>query len=603
MKAVGAHYLGNKKCEFIVWAPLLENLSLSIVSPSAREIELQRDEAGYFYTTIDDVPPGTKYFYRIAGHLKPDPGSYDQPEDVFGPSGVVDHAAFDWRDSAWKGIALKNMIIYELHIGTFTPEGTFESAERQLDDLVSLGITAVEIMPVAQFPGGRNWGYDGVFPFAVQHSYGGPQGLKNFVDACHHRGLAVILDVVDNHLGPEGNVLAQYMPVFTDKYRTPWGQAINYDDAHSSGVRNYFIHNVLYWMENYHIDALRLDAIHGIFDMRAIHFLRELADAVKDFSRQKGRKFYLIAESDLNERRVVIDSQLEGFGIDSQWSDDFHHSIHAVLTQEHSGYYQDFGGVEHIAKAMKEGFVYSGGYSPYRQRCHGSPSQDILPEKFVVCVQNHDQIGNRFKAERLAGLVSFEALKLAAGALIFSPYVPLIFMGEEYGEDAPFPYFMSFYDEALVEAVRQGRRREFASFGWKEESPDPWSQETFLRAKINWRKRHEGEHRVLLSFYKKLIELRKTTPALANLTREGMGIDIQDSVISVKRHWGDNAINMLMNFGHEQVKINSDFQRGDKVLDSCEVQWHGAGSLLPQRIMPGDILTLNPLSFVLYQRI
>jgi maltooligosyltrehalose trehalohydrolase len=603
MKAIGARYLGNKKCEFVVWAPLLEQVTLSIVSPSAREIELQRGEDGYFDAVIDDVLPGTKYFYNISGHLSPDPASYYQPEDVLGPSCVVDHAAFAWRDMHWKGIALKNMIIYELHIGTFTTEGTFESAEKRLDDLVDLGITAVEIMPVAQFSGVRNWGYDGVYPFAVQHSYGGPEGLKSLVDACHYRGLAVILDVVYNHLGPEGNVLQQYMPVFTDRYHTPWGNAINYDDAYSFGIRNYFIQNALDWMEHYHIDALRLDAIHGIYDMGAKHFLRELADAVENFSDQRARKFFLIAESDLNDRRVVLDSQREGYGIDSQWSDDFHHAIHAVLTNENSGYYQDFGLLEHIAKVMKEGFVYSGEYSPYRKRCHGSSSKDILAEKFVVCLQNHDQIGNRFKAERLTNLVSFEALKLAAGALIFSPYIPLLFMGEEYGEEAPFTYFMSFHDEKLIEAVRQGRRQEFSSFGWKEEPPDPWSQETFLRAKLNWNKRQEGKHKVLLSFYKKLFELRKTIPALANFNREGMDIEIQDSALIVKRHWGDSSIYILMNFGHRQVKINSDFQGGDKVIDSCDAGWQGTGSLLPQRIDPGEVLTTNPLSFVLYRRI
>ena len=604
MKTIGARYLGNKKCEFTVWAPLLENLSLSIITlQSQREKELQRDEDGYFSAIIDDIPPGTKYLYSIAGHLRPDPASYYQPEDVFGPSCVIDHAAFDWQDAHWKGIALKKMIIYELHIGTFTSEGTFEAAEKRLDDLVELGITAVEIMPVAQFSGNRNWGYDGVYPFAVQHSYGGPEGLKQFVDACHHRGLAVILDVVYNHLGPEGNFLPEYMPVFTDKYSTPWGKAINYDDAYSNGVRNYFIQNALYWMEHYHIDALRLDAIHGIFDMGAIHFLRELADAVEDSSRRNGRKFYLIAESDLNDRRVVLDPQREGYGIDSQWNDDFHHAIHAVLTKEISGYYQDFGPVEKIAKAMKEGFVYSGEYSLFRKRNHGSPSKDILSEKFVVSVQNHDQIGNRLKADRLAGLVSFEALKLAAGAMICSPYIPLIFMGEEYGEEAPFTYFMSFYDEKLIEAVRQGRRREFASFGWKEEPLDPWAQETFLKAKLNWHKRNEGEHRVLLSFYKRLFELRKTIPALANLNREGMSVEIQDSVILVKRHWSDSSIYLLMNFSHQAVNIHSDFQMGDKVIDSCEVHWNGAGSLLPQKIISGEVLTMNPWGFVVYESI
>jgi len=603
MKKIGAHYLGNKKCEFVVWAPLLERMEVSIAAPLPRVVALQRDEEGYFSVILDDVPSGTKYFYKVGGNLRPDPASYDQPDDVLGASCVVDHAHFEWQDTQWKGIALKNMIIYELHIGTFTHEGTFEAAIKQLDDLAELGITAVEIMPVAQFPGNRNWGYDGVYPFAVQHSYGGPEGFKKFVDACHRLGLAVILDVVYNHLGPEGNFLPEYMPVFTDKYRTPWGKAINYDDAYSCGVRNYFVQNALYWMEEYHVDALRLDAIHGIYDMGAKHFLRELSDAVEDFSRQKDRKFYLIAEADLNDRRIVLEAQREGYGIDSQWSDDFHHAIHAALTGENSGYYRDFGKIEDIAKAYKEGFVYSGNYSLYRKRCHGNSSKDILSQKFVVCLQNHDQVGNRFKAERLSSLVSFEALKLAAGALIFSPYIPLIFMGEEYGEQAPFTYFMSFSDDKLIEAVRKGRREEFSAFGWREEPLDPWSEDTFLRSKLNWEKRHADEHKALLLFYKKLLELRKSIPALANLNREGMDIEIKDTVISVKRYWGGSSIYMLMNFGQQAVKISNEFQMSDKVIDSGEDHWRGTGPIMPAKITVGDVLTVNPLGFVLYKSI
>jgi maltooligosyltrehalose trehalohydrolase len=311
----------------------------------------------------------------------------------------------------------------------------------------------------------------------------------------------------------------------------------------------------------------------------------------------------LIAESDLNDRRIVLEAQREGYGIDSQWSDDFHHAIHAVLTKENTGYYQDFGRLEQIAQAMKQGFVYAGNYSFYRKRNHGSPPNDVLSEKFVVCLQNHDQIGNRLKGERLASLISFEALKLAAGALIFSSYLPLVFMGEEYGERAPFTYFMSFYDKKLIEAVRQGRGAEFSSFGWKEEPLDPWDQKTFLNSKLNWHKRNEGEHKVLLSFYKKLFALRKTIPALASRNREGMDVTIQDSVIIVKRYWRDSFIYMLMNFGHQQLKIDSDFEMGDKVIDSSEGHWNGAGSLLPQKINSGEVLSMGPLSLCLYQRI
>jgi len=607
MKNIGARYLGDHQCEFVVWAPLLKRLSVSIISPSTGKVESEHElpstQDGYFQVRVENVLPESKYFYNIEGLLIPDPASFYQPEDVFGPSAVVDHASFEWTDKHWRGVELKNMIIYELHIGTFTTEGTFEAAIALLDDLVQLGITAIEIMPVAQFSGSRNWGYDGVFPFAVQHSYGGPAGLKKFVNACHEKGLSVILDVVYNHLGPEGNVLHTYMPVFTDKYRTPWGAAINYDDAYSHGVREYFIQNALYWMEHYHIDALRLDAIHGIFDMEAKTFLRQLAEAVEDFSHQRGRKFYLIAESDLNDRRVILPTSQEGFGMDSQWSDDFHHAIHAVLTKEHFGYYQDFGRLEQITKAMKDGFVYDGDYSPYRKRCHGISSKDLPSEKFVVFLQNHDQVGNRFKAERLSSLVSFEELKLAAGALVFSSYIPLLFMGEEYGEDAPFNYFMDFHDEKLIEAVRTGRHREFLSFGWTSPPPDPAALKTFLLSKLNWNKRQEGKSKVLWEFYKTLLELRKRIPALANLNRQGMDIRAQDKLIIIKRFWEKSSVYLLMNFSNQEVTVNSDFERGDRMMDSSDTHWQGKGSLLDPRIKSGDSLIINPCSFVLYQGI
>lgn len=607
MRRIGAWYLGERKCEWTVWAPLLKRLAVSFVSPASGkpelEHELQSVGEGYFQTIVENVLPNSKYFYNIDGALTPDPVSFYQPEDVFGPSCVVDHGSFKWTDDHWKGVELKDMIIYELHTGTFTTEGTFEAAIMRLDDLVHLGITAVEIMPVSQFSGSRNWGYDGVFPFAVQHSYGGPEGLKKLVNACHQRGLSVILDVVYNHLGPEGNILPKYMPIFTDKYRTPWGAAINYDDAYSHGVREYFIQNALYWMEQYHFDALRLDAIHGIFDMEAKTFLRQMAEAVDDFSDQKGRKFYLIAESDLNDRRVVLPRSQEGFGIDSQWSDDFHHAIHTVLTKETSGYYEDFGHIDQIAKAMKEGYVYAGDYSRFRKRCHGNSSKDLPSAKFVVFIQNHDQVGNRFKADRLSSQISFEALKLAAGALILSSYIPLIFMGEEYGEEVPFNYFMDFHDEKLIEAVRQGRRNEFVAFGWTSPPPDPAAVETFLASKLNWNKRQEGNSKILLSFYKTLLELRKSIPALANLNREGMDIRTQDKLIIIKRYWEKSSVYLLMNFSDQQVHTNSEFQMGDRMIDSSDTRWQGKGSLLNQRITFGDSLIINPWSFALYQGI
>jgi maltooligosyltrehalose trehalohydrolase len=358
-------------------------------------------------------------------------------------------------------------------VGTFTPEGTFEAIIPHLDELRELGITAVELMPVAQFPGTRNWGYDGVYPFAVQNSYGGPEGLKRLVNACHGRGIAVVLDVVYNHLGPEGNYLWDFGPYFTDRYKTPWGSAINFDGPHSDPVRRLFIENALYWVTEFRMDGLRIDAVHGILDFSAYPFLEELASAVHEKAERLNRRVYVIAESDLNDTRVIRSRELGGYGLDAQWNDDFHHALHTLLTEDQTGYYQDFGRLGDLVKAFREGFVCSGQYSSYRRRRHGNSSRDIPAGCFVVFAQNHDQVGNRMRGERLSQLVCRERMKLAAGVVFLSPFIPLLFMGEEYGETAPFPYFISHSDADLVEAVRRGRREEFAAFGWSQEPPDP----------------------------------------------------------------------------------------------------------------------------------
>ncbi|HEY9649768.1 MAG TPA: malto-oligosyltrehalose trehalohydrolase, partial [Coleofasciculaceae cyanobacterium] len=415
---IGSNYLGEGRCEFSVWAPTHDDVAVQLVSPENRIIPMKKDEQGYFKVLAENIQPGTFYFYKIAGDDRPDPASYYQPKDVHGPSEVVDHSTMNWTDTNWSGVPLENMIIYELHVGTFTPEGTFEAIIPRLRELCEFGVNAIEIMPVAQFPGDRNWGYDGAYPYAVQTSYGGPEGLKKLVDACHQEGLSVILDVVYNHFGPEGNYNSQFGPYFVEKYKTPWGMAINFDDVHSDGVRNYFVENALYWFQNYHIDALRLDAVHAIYDLGAKHILREISEEVATLSERMGRKLYLIAESDLNDVRVIQEREVGGHGMDAQWSDDFHHALHALLTGEQRGYYQDFGQCQQLAKAYKESFVYSWQYSLHRRRYHGNDANDRPGHQFVVCTQNHDQVGNRMLGERLTHLVSFEALKLAAGALM-----------------------------------------------------------------------------------------------------------------------------------------------------------------------------------------
>lgn len=599
----GARYQRGSS-EFIVWAPLLESVALHILSGEQREILMAADKWGYWRISVDGLAPGTRYFYRLSDSVeRPDPASDFQPEGVHGPSEVVDHGSFAWTDHAWDGIPLERMIIYELHVGAFTERGTLTSIIPRLDDLSQLGVNTIEIMPVAQFPGERNWGYDGAYPFSVQNSYGGPPAFKAFVDESHRRGLAIILDIVYNHLGPEGNYLADFAPYFTDRYQTPWGRAVNFDGAHSDGVRNYFIENALHWFDNYHVDALRLDAVHAIYDMSARPFLLELAEAIDRLSSQRGRRFYLIAESNQNDTRLIRPRALGGLGLDAQWCDDFHHSLRTLLTGETSGYYLDFGKVDHLAKALKEGFVYSGQYSAYRRRRHGSSSKDRPARQFVVFSQNHDQVGNRMLGERPPQLVSFEALKVAAAAVLFSPYVPLLFMGEEYGEASPFLYFVSHSDPELISAVREGRRAEFERFNWPGEPPDPQDPDTFLRSRLCWERRFEDRHAVLMRFYRRLIELRRSTPALANLDKEALEVETHEKALILRRWVADSQVCCILNFGEAAAGLRAHIPPGawNKTLDSAEETWGGPGSELPRWIESGTSIQAPPLSAALFE--
>jgi maltooligosyltrehalose trehalohydrolase len=605
---IGAHYYAKgRKCEFIVWAPYVNNIELRTVSPHEEIIPLIKDRLGYWKTVVRDLPKKTRYFYRIDSEKeRPDPASHFQPMGVHGPSQLIDHRSFKWEDNGWHIFPLSEMIIYELHVGTFTDKGTFDAIIPHLSDLIDLGVNAIEIMPVSQFPGDRNWGYDGTYPFSVQNSYGGPEGLKRLVNECHKKDMAVILDVVYNHLGPEGNYFRDYGPYFTDKYSTPWGQAINFDDAYSNEVRNFFIENALHWVKNYHIDALRLDAIHGIFDLSATPFLQELSEKVDEFSACEKRKVYLIAESDLNDSRVIIPGDLGGFGFHAQWCDDFHHCIHTLLTGESAGYYMDFGKMEHLVKSIKEGFVYSGEYSRFRMRNRGNSSKDRPADQFIVFSQNHDQIGNRAFGERLARLVSFETLKLAAGIVLLSPYIPLLYMGEEYGEDSPFLYFISHTDPDLIEAVRKGRKKEFKAFTWKEEPPDPQNIETFKKSKIQWDKRRQGHHRVLLDFYTYLIQLRRKIPALSSLDKNRLIVSAleEEKILFLKRWKDENCIFCMFNFNTEDLSVFLDYPDGVwfREIDSSEKRWNGPGSFLPEEIQSKITVNMRGRSFAVYRR-
>jgi maltooligosyltrehalose trehalohydrolase len=479
---------------------------------------MSRCANGVFETVASGVAPGADYLYRLDDERdRPDPTSRFQPHGVHGPSRVVDPLSFVWSDSLWHGAEMADLVIYELHVGTFTPAGTFDAVAERMPYFREIGVTAIELMPVAEFPGGRNWGYDGVHPYAPQSTYGGPDGLRRLVNTAHRCGIAVILDVVYNHLGPEGNYLEEFGPYFTDRYHTPWGKAVNFDGPESDEVRRYFIDNALYWITEFHVDGLRLDAVHAIYDFGARHALEELAEAVHAHATRLGHRALVIAESDLNDPRLVRSRQCGGYGLDGQWSDDFHHAVHAALTGERAGYYVDFGGIEPVVQALRERFVLDGRHSRHRRRRHGAWAADVPAERFVVFLQNHDQVGNRALGERLAALVSFDEQKLAAALLLLSPYVPLLFMGEEYAETHPFLYFVSHGDRELVDAVRRGRRRDCSAFGalaWSGEVPDPQAEETFLRSRLDWSSRSQPGHREILRLYRDLLSIRRAEEAL-----------------------------------------------------------------------------------------
>jgi maltooligosyltrehalose trehalohydrolase len=507
--------------EFRLWAPRLDSVRVAICEDPPRVLAMQPDGAGEFAAFGEGLRAGCDYTFLTAdGRQIPDPVSRWQPHGVHGPSRVVDPAAFRWSDRDWRGIPLRDYLIYELHTGTFTPEGTFESLVPQLPYLRGLGVTAVELMPVAEFPGRRNWGYDGVGMYAPQSTYGGPTGLKTLVDACHRQGLAVVLDVVYNHLGPEGNYVPVFAPFFTAAYRTPWGEAINYDGPGSDGVRRFVIDNALFWLTEYHVDALRLDAVHGIYDFSAVHILQELAESFHAQAGRLGRAAWLIAESDLDDPRIIRPPAQGGYGVDAQWLDDFHHSLHTALSGDKRGYFADYDGLASLSKAITDGFVYHGQHSAYRQRRYGSSSADRPGEQFVAFTQNHDQIANALQGIRSSHLLSPQRQKLAAAVLLFSPFLPLLFMGQEYGETAGFYYFTDHGDPALIEAVREGRRKETGAFLSADGFADPQSVATFERSKLLWSLAGQPPHGGILAWHRDCIAIRQQHDALRNCRKD-----------------------------------------------------------------------------------
>jgi maltooligosyltrehalose trehalohydrolase len=536
---------------FKVWAPKAKTVSVKIGNTIHA---MKKTNGGWWQAEVTEAGPGTDYAFIIDGSdpAVPDPRSMWQPHGVHKPSRIVDHSAFSWTDQQWQAPPLSFAIIYESHIGTFTAEGTFDAAQHHLAYLKDLGITHVELMPVNAFPGKRGWGYDGVDLFAPHEAYGGPNALKRLVNACHEHGLAVLLDVVYNHLGPSGNYLGKFGPYFTHLHNTPWGDAVNLEDAGSHEVRRFFCDNALMWLRDYHFDGLRLDAVHAYMDRSAIHFMEQLSTEVRTLEAETGRQYAVIAESDLSNPRFVNSPEAGGYGMDAQWSDDFHHALVTVLTGDRTGYYSDFGSIADLAKSLKSVFVYDGIYAPHRDRIHGRPVEGLSAWKFLGYSQNHDQVGNRAKGERLCHLVNPDRAKIAAALVFTAPFVPMLFQGEEWAATSPFQYFTD-HEVELGKLVSEGRKKEFAAFGWNpDDIPDPQDEQTFLRSNLNWSEQSQPQHAEMLDWYKRLIDLRKAQPDLTDGSLEATHVDYNEEQKWLAMQRG--SIEIAVNLGSNPLK-------------------------------------------------
>lgn len=477
-RRVGATYVPGEGVHVRVFAP--EKTQVEIQWTDGVTKVLQAAEDGYYTGLFPQAKPGDRYAFIVNGRTLPDPASRYQPHGVHGPSEVVAQD-FAWTDKDWRGVPFDEWVIYEIHVGTYSSRGDFEGVISDLPRLRDLGVTTIEIMPVSPFSGARNWGYDGVFPHAVQNSYGGPRGLKTLVDACHAHGLCIILDVVYNHLGPEGNVLPFFGPYFQSTYKTPWGDALNFDGPQSEHVRNYFLQTVWQWLTEYRFDGLRLDAVHAILDTSPLPFLEELSRLKAAAEKVRGIPLTVIAETDRNDSRMLAKPEENGLGFDAQWADDLHHALHVMLTGENGGYYADYGGIEQLWRTYRDGVAFQGEYSFTRGRCHGRSYAGVDKKRLVVQTQNHDQIGNRINGRRLNALVGFEKIRLDAAAIFLTPFTPLFFMGEELNLDTPFHYFVSHEDKNLLALVREGRNNEF---NLAMEENDPGAEELFTESTL-----------------------------------------------------------------------------------------------------------------------
>ncbi len=591
-------------CRFDVWAPKAKTLKL-IIEGHDKPYEMKKEAFGYWTVSVENAAPGLRYKYQINNTDSfPDPASLSQPDGVHGASEVIDLNDFNWTDNNWANIPLKQMIQYELHTGTFTPQGDFKGIRSKLDYLKHLGINTIELLPVAQFSGERNWGYDGVYPFAVQNSYGGAKELMALVNECHQKGIAVIMDVVYNHFGPEGNYTGNFGHYFTGNYSTPWGQAVNFDGNHSDGVRNYFVQNALMWLRDFHMDGLRLDAVHAIYDFSARHIMQELSEKTSELSADTGRNYYLIAESHLNDVRYINPASIGGYGLNAQWTDDFHHAVHTLVTGEKRGYYMDFGKPRQLSKAIKEVFIFNGKYSEYRQKTYGNSARNNPGEQFVIFSQNHDQVGNRLHGDRLITLSDFETAKVIAGILFLTPNIPMLFMGQEYGERKPFNYFVSHLDPELNRLVREGRKKEFSSFFDENvEAPVPDNPETFEASKLSWNIDSDEEKKAMFECYRQLIDLRKNHPVLKIPDKTNLRITEDDNFFVMERWQGENRIIAGINFSNRQKKlvIPADYHSSlKKIFDSNDERWKGTGEVSPDIITGNEDVNIQERSFLIY---
>lgn len=598
-RGIGVNFNPLNEAVVKVWAPGATQVS---IATETLLLELKPDLAGYWSLCTALIKPGDLYWFVIDKEKRlADPASLAQPDGVHGGSLAI-NTAYNWTDSSWENIPLQDYIFYEIHTAAFSSEGTFKGIINHIDHLIELGITAIELMPVASFPGKRNWGYDGVFPFSVQESYGGAAGLQELVDVCHQKGLAVVLDVVYNHVGPEGNYLSAFGPYFTDKYKTPWGNAVNFDDQGSDGVRNYFIENVLMWFRDFHIDALRLDAVHAIKDFGALHILEEIRCHTSLLLEKTGRKHYLIAECDLNDPRYITAIGENGLGMDAQWVDEFHHALRVTAGEPARGYYEDFSGIQHLAKSYIDAYVYTGMYSVVREKTFGRKAFGKNDNQFVVFSQNHDQIGNRMLGERTSKLFSFEMCKLMAGAVLFSPFLPLLFMGEEWGETNPFLYFVDHSDPELITQVRNGRAEEFAAMFDQGETPDPQDEGTFNQSRLNWELIGEHRHACIFRYYQQLISLRKKYFSfIAHESPEVSVLEAQNSLL-LERKCADptELIWCVLNFSTEQLVLDipDHISILKELINSASLIWLGPGE--PSSADLNHQIIVSPESFIAY---